>query len=140
MNSKLDTEPQYQELIEALIEKTREGKINWEETAQPNTYIAAVKGERTFEIAGKLGQFATVHTGGIAGDGYRGKVPLEGGMVEKTIYRLTVKDKDGKEVLSTPDYSINSIDSARKLYELAKRLAERVDERIDTTLELIRTL
>jgi hypothetical protein len=41
----------YDALVFALINKTLEGKLAWQETADASTFIAAVKGERTFEIS-----------------------------------------------------------------------------------------
>ena len=40
-----------EKLIAKLIEKTHEGKIQWQETAREGTFLAAVPGEQTFEIS-----------------------------------------------------------------------------------------
>ncbi|OHB68748.1 MAG: hypothetical protein A2V70_01795 [Planctomycetes bacterium RBG_13_63_9] len=49
----LDKEPDYNVLLQALIDKTKAGKLRWEETADEDTFVAAVKGQRTFEVSGK---------------------------------------------------------------------------------------
>ena len=50
MNSQLENDLDPTPLVEALIEKTRAGKLKWEATAAPNTYISSVGGNTTLEI------------------------------------------------------------------------------------------
>ena len=51
MGTNLDKEPDYGAIFQALLQKTREGKLAWQETADAHTFVAAVRGERTFEIS-----------------------------------------------------------------------------------------
>ena len=39
--------PNYDAILEALLEKTKAGKINWSATSEPSTFVAAVKGTQT---------------------------------------------------------------------------------------------
>ena len=102
-------EPQYEALFQALLVKTKEGKLEWQETADERVFVAAVKGKQTFEIKWDRGQ---------AGTGVR----------------LTVRDGQGKALFATP---VQTGGTAVDTFEMAKRIATRMDEKIDETLQLL---
>jgi hypothetical protein len=105
-----EKEPSYDAMIRALLERTREGKLEWNETADEDAFLAAVKGQRTFEIRT---------------EGGRGPV------------QLVVRDAEGKVYLTTPPSVSND---AISLYRVARRLALRVDERVEDTVHLLDAL
>ena len=113
-----EKEPDYSPFLVALIEKTKEGKLHWQETAREDTFIAAVKGQQTFEVS-KVADFDEETR-----EGY-------------SFVMVTVKDSNGKVLLRTPE---SSLPGAWSLYELAKRLGQRVDERLQTSVQLLNTL
>ena len=106
MELKGQNEPEYDAIFEALLTKTREGKLEWHETADENTFLAAMRGVRTFQVSADYGA---------------GRI------------QLVVKDEVGNVYLSTP---FLQAEQARELYELARRLALHVDERVENTVEL----
>jgi hypothetical protein len=118
MSNDLNKDPEFDVLIEALAKKTREGKLRWEETAEENKYLAAVKGIQTFEISHRsyMTEWSQPDT------------------VEET--RLIVRGEDGRVLLDhTTDYLV-----AYNLFKLAQRVAMRVDDRIDASLQLLNGL
>lgn len=112
-----EQEPDYTRFLDTLFKKTKEGKLNWQETAREDTFIAAVKGQQTFEIC-KVTDW----------------VPDQG---EGDAVVVTVKDSKGKVLFRTPE---EYLASAWALYELAQRVGQRVDERLQTTVQLLNTL
>lgn len=50
MSIDLDKQPDYDALFDALVEKTKAGKLDWQETAEEGTFVAAVRGEKTFRV------------------------------------------------------------------------------------------
>ena len=125
----LNKEPDYEILIQTLIEKTYNGKLVWAETADENTYIAVVRGVQSFEL-----RLVDLNS-------------LEGMIIEKAIRRaagepntivLVARDKDGKQLYRF--VAANPTSSAFDLFRLARRIASHVDERIDSSLELLNKL
>jgi hypothetical protein len=115
MAMNLEKEPDYNTLLQTLLQKTREGKLVWQETADASTFLAAVRGERTFEINLVVSD-ASDYVQGV---------------------RLLVRDSEGKLLF---DVSMPHRAPASSLYDLAKRIATRVDEKIDSTMELLGSL
>jgi hypothetical protein len=113
MSADLRQELKFDPIIETLLEKTKEGKLRWQETAEEGTYLAAVKGQRTFAIS--LDWNAT--SGPI---------------------RLVVRDVEGKAFLDARFSYANPI--ARELYDLAGRIALNLDEKVDETLQVLSQL
>ena len=120
-------EPEYDALCERLIDKTRQRKILWQETADPDAFIAAVKGVQSFEI-----RRACVAQPGPSDNvaDFCSDVP------ELHVYAIIVKDKDGKQILSHTSPGR----LAGTLFDLARRVGARVDERIESSLQLLDTL
>ena len=52
--------PDYQKLFQTLLNKTEAGKLRWEETASEDTFLAAVKGQQSFELRPVPGS-ASIH-------------------------------------------------------------------------------
>lgn len=114
--------PGYDELIETLLEKTQQGKLDWQETADEDRFLAAVKGRQTYDISARFG-----------GDRER-----EGRIVQDVQVRLTVRDSEGRNFLDIRESGQDS--PAYQLFEAARRVAMRIDERIDQSVELLKSL
>lgn len=114
--------PGYDELLYTLIEKTRQGKLEWQETAEEDRFLAAVKGVQTYDISAEFG----------------GDRESEGRVVQDVQVRLTVRDREGRIFLDIRESGQDS--AAYELFEVARRVAMRIDERIDQTVELLKSL
>jgi len=119
MSLDFEKEPNYEPLFQTLIDKTKAGKLAWQETAEENTYIAAVKGQQTYEIS--LRNLRPIYASANT------PVPV-----------LTVKDHEGRVFLQTTEES--SSETAKELFYLARRVAMNLDERIESSLELLNQL
>lgn len=106
-------------LFEAVLAKTRSGKIRWSPTAAESDYIAAIGGHFILSISELENGFA----------------------VSPATYTLALKDQDGRELtrVQNVDEGILSLD-IRELYEAARRQALHVDEKIDSLLEALSKL
>lgn len=111
MSIDFDKIPQYDAVIGTLLEKTKEGKLTWKETADPDTFLAAVRGKQTFEIQ-----------------------RVEARDIE---LRLTVRDTVGDVFFEA---ILDMEPPRRQLFDLAKRLATRVDEKIEASVQLLAEL
>jgi hypothetical protein len=116
MATDLDREPNYDLVVEALSEKTVQGKLQWQETAEEGKFIAAVKGERRFELFR---------------DPSQEYVNLGPGRTFNETATLVVRDGAGKEL-----FVVRS-DAVDNLYVLVRRIVYRVDEKIEATYELL---
>ncbi|MEX0716476.1 MAG: hypothetical protein WD066_07815 [Planctomycetaceae bacterium] len=111
-------DPNYSHLLNALIEKTKAGKLSWEETADEFAFLAAVGGRQTFEIAHR-----------------KVRDPLTGELTRLPV--LTVRGEDGRLLFET---SGTPSEAATELYALARRAARNEDVRVKESLELIQNL
>jgi hypothetical protein len=108
-----EREPDYEALFGALLAKTKEGKIQWQGTAEENKFIAAIKGQRTFEIA-----------------------PAESHIEwHPSVALLRVCDAQGRLLFTTPASA-----GCAELYRLARRVALRMDDQLQATVELLKDL
>ena len=114
----MERELNYGPLLDALIKKSAEGKLEWHETADENTFIAAVKGEQTYVVSLQTR-----------------RLPFEN--ANRPIYKLTAKDREGKVFLETPDAVLPK---AQELFVLARRIARRSDQQLDAAVELLNNL
>lgn len=106
----LSKHPDYDAVFQALIEKTRQGRLHWEETADVDEFVCAVKGQQTFSIRWDNDSSHPV---------------------------LAVSDAEGKLLFTTYDYHGSR---AGELFRLVRRLATHLDERIDASVELLNQL
>ena len=113
MATDFERPPNYDALIVALIEKTKDGKLDWQETANPDLFIAAVKGKQTFEVDS------------ISNGSY---------------VVLRAKDEEGKQLFQTPSEPVALGGDLIKLYSVAQRVAMHLDERVGSSIDLVRTL
>jgi len=113
MATDLDREPNYDLVVEALAEKTAQGKLQWQETAEEGKFISAVKGERVFELMPDPNRIVV---GSIA-SGKSG--------------RLIVRDRDGKVLF------VVSSRATDDLYRLVWRIVSRLDEKLEATYEIL---
>ncbi len=125
MTADFNATPDYDGLLQALLEKTKAGRLVWQETADEKAFLASVKGQRTFEIILKpfpedsLAAELMGHEKGV--------------LIDQAV--LVVRDANGKVLLETPPSRLTS-----DLHDLARRIATHVDESIDSTLQLLERL
>jgi len=118
----LTTEIDANPLVSALVEKTKAGKLNWESTAAPDTYICSLKGDTTFKLTMGWGM---ERDNRIIPE--RAEVPV-----------LQLLDAKGHK-----QWEIHSSDvkgGLWVLYELAQRIANRVDDKIAALVETVERL
>ena len=118
MSIDLRNDPNVEVLVEKLIEKTREGKLGWEQTAADDVFIAAVKGVQSFQIRREAVE------------------PFSGPFR----FTLVVKDRDGNAAIEHSEAPIKTAYGAgplEQLFLIAKRVACRVDEKIEESLQLL---
>ena len=98
-------------LVTVVLEKTRDGKLNWEETADQTAFIASVGGNTTLKIER-----------GRDWNGFNDTLSL---IDEKGIVLWEVDD---------PQPMIE------ELYKLARRIALKVDEKVEAIMESLQKL
>ncbi len=107
-------------LVEALIEKTKAGKINWEATAAENTFIATLGGDTTLRVD-------LITPGDVDEWGNLEQVP-----------ELRLLGDNGK--LLWEIYSHQVMGGLWPLFRLAQRIGNKLDERIVTLMETLQKL
>jgi hypothetical protein len=120
-------DPDYEPVLQALLEKTRAGKLAWKETADEDTFVATVKGEQSFEIILEPNPEGPTH------------VTVDGRTIVPRIPVLRVKDGAGKLLFETPKSMYVAVLTS-ELYGLARRIASRIDDKIEQTVELLNKL
>lgn len=119
----------YQKLTRVIVrlkEKTDEGKIEWEATANDNIFIASFP-DQSIRIE-KVNQ-SSIHDGFLAA-------------VTATKYVITILDSAGKEIESTNDAQMtnqiqNSTYFFMTLFNAAKRYACGIDSALDKLLNAL---
>ena len=125
MSADLNSEPNYQELVEALIQKTISEKVKWNLTADETTFVSSVKGQLSFEIqAVPEIQFPlfSVQTRNTERD-------------DK--YLLKVRDASGKVMFKI---SSSKYPQLSNLFGLAFRVANNIDEKVESTVRILSLL
>jgi len=108
------TEPRYDELIQGLIEKTREGKLQWEPTALADHFITVIGGEYGVALRRKANE-----------------------------YTLTIRDAGDREVISLEvgrllDERVSLYDELKALFDLI--VPQVATEGVNSVLETLKTL
>lgn len=109
--------PSYDSIINKLLEKSEAGAVPWKPTATEDTFIAALEGELTFEIA-----------------------KLEDGSFE-----FRMKDQDGSKIIDmacqNPAYGFSEENSyfpkMRRLFEAARMTGLDVDKKLAAAESLL---
>ena len=114
-------------LVDAIVEKTKAGKLNWQETAAENVFIASVGGNTTFKVSS---EFREEVLGGTGEALY--PVPWN-----KELRKLTLLNEYGKPLL---DVWENEVPAVGELFILARRTALNVDERVQSVIEVLQKL
>ena len=122
MSQDLTKDLNYDALVDSLLEKSLAGKIQWAETAEEDTFVAAVKGQQTFQVSAKFGG---VHL-------------RDNELEQDVVTKLKVRGFEGKTIIDCRETGQSS--SLFELFSVAKRIALRIDERIDESLELLNSL
>jgi len=102
--------PTLDQLIATLIEKTEQGKLHWDSTAQEDTFFCAVKGEQTFTVSSNEQGSAQV---------------------------LSVRDRDGQLVIK---HTSSGNPAMRDLHEIARMDALGITVGVDRSLRLLNSL
>ena len=107
-------DPKALKFFQEVSTKTKEGRIQWEPTANESTFVSAVGGEFTLDISMSLERDSWGNE--------EEKVALALRDRERELLRVT------EEVEGVKSFEL------RKLFEAAKRQALRVDEKLDRIL------
>ena len=99
-------------LVNAILEKTKAGKLKWDETADEDIFIVSVGGNTTLKVRQKFDQYQ--------GDRYI----------------LSLLDENGKLIWVIEE----PWDLTKELFVLARRVALRVDERMDALMGTLQRL
>lgn len=121
-NELLDRELDPTPLVNAIIEKTRAGKLKWEATALPNTFIASVGGNTTLKIYLE----PTLRLDAI---GKANEIPLP---------TLSLLDEKGKTLWEISSREVKG--DLWALFRLAQRIGNRLDERMENLMEVVQKL
>jgi hypothetical protein len=100
------------QLVRTVLDKTKGGKLTWEETADENIFIASVGGNTTLEIR-------------------QGPNPMS-----EANDTLSLLDENGKLLWVTSDPQ----DLIWELFGLARKIALRVDEKVEAFLDTLQKL
>lgn len=120
----------YGPVIYALLQKSRDGKIDWRETAEDEAFLASVKGEMTFEIS-RRGDICEL----IAKD-QRGRTLFR---ISET-YDVPRSQWDRHDDQLADETGEEPVSRLGELHTIARRVALRVDERLNSSLRLIESL
>ncbi len=118
LKQEIDVNP----LTTTLIEKTKARKINWQATANENTFIASVGGDTTLRLT-----LESVVDSDPYGQPESFDVPV-----------LCLLDSKGKAVWEIRSRQVKG--GLWPLYKLAQRIANKVDEKVEALMEALERL
>ncbi|MBM3943753.1 MAG: hypothetical protein FJ316_12760 [SAR202 cluster bacterium] len=119
--SSLDFAP----LVKQLIEKSEEGKLKWQPTANRKAFIVSVSASVSFMVSVQ-DPVATTVGGGLS--------PVNGEAVTLTLF-----DANGQPVWDIHQRNVQRV-SLRDLYDSARRIGNNVDERLVGALSALERL
>jgi hypothetical protein len=109
-------------LVAALVEKTKAGRLIWQPTASPDTFIASVGGETTLKLMTETDEEFD-----------------EYGQLERiTVPVLSMADPKGRQLWQIRSREVSG--GLWPLYRLGQRVANKVDERVAALLEAVQSL
>lgn len=109
-------------IVEKLLDKTRQGKIEWKPTYEEMVFICAIEGQYSFEIKKGL-------TSG--GAGFR-KLTMKGtGEEELVVFRAAYPTQ---QTSTENDRLFEQLD---ELYDRARRLALNIDEKVQNVSAIL---
>ena len=108
----LDTDPNYDVLVDKLHARTVARQIIWEMGDEPDEYISTLKGKMSFTIR-------------RIKDNYK--------------YVLTMRNETGELVfkISHDNLPSSSSEALLRLFKLAERIAKQIDEEVDKAIDLL---
>ena len=109
-------------LVNAIAEKTKAGRLKWEATVNPNTFITSLGGHTTLKIY--LETSPRLDTLGVA-------VPLETPV-------LSLLDEKGRTLWEISNRDVKG--DLWPLFRLAQRMGNKLDERIEALMEVVQKL
>ena len=113
---KLDAAP----LIKRLIEKSKDGKLDWEPTADRQQFVTSVGGDTSFKI-----RMVTVTDIDVYGQPETVEVP-----------RLDMLDQKGHLLWQVQGRDVPA-DELRELFEIARRIGSRLDTRVAGAIDAL---
>ena len=112
-------------LLTAILEKTRAGKLKWDETADEDIFLVSVGGNTTLKVQRKLRAQA---------DSINRRLLGAGDAVHH--YTLSLLDENGKLIWEIEEpWALT-----KELFVLARRVARKVDERVDALMGTLQKL
>ncbi len=116
-----EAQPTLTALVRSLIDKTKAGRLHWQETVEVGTYIVSVGGKNTLKV-----------TMDRASD--QSGADVAEVILTPTLYVL---DEHGEKIWRVESSEVSDV---QELYEMAGRKAEKVDERLSRVANLIETV
>lgn len=118
----LKQEIDFDPLTTALVEKTKAGKLNWQATANENTFIASVGGDTTLRLTLESDE----------------DVDTYGQLQSFDVPVLYLLDSKGKALWEIHSRQVEG--GLWPLYKLAQRIANKVDEKVEALMEALQKL
>ncbi|HEY2496194.1 MAG TPA: hypothetical protein VGK24_03920 [Candidatus Angelobacter sp.] len=110
----------YHGLTQKLLNKSRAGKVGWQETADEATFIAILEGRFAFEISNKRGRYLFAMKN----------------QNETEIFTLTGEEPSGITTIEND----RNYPMLQELYELARRTALGIDQAVSDAENLLDSL
>jgi hypothetical protein len=99
-------------LVNAILEKTKAGKLKWDETADEDIFLVSVGGNTTLQVRQRSDRY------------------------EGDRYILSLLDENGKLIWEIDEPWVPT----KELYALARRVARKVDERVEALMGTLQKL
>jgi hypothetical protein len=114
-------------LVETIIDKTKAGKLNWQDTALENCYIVSVGGNTTIQVWEEIPEPENLNIDPEFRQPYEHR---EGKWLE-------LRDESGRAFMKVGESEVPAVE---ELFKLARRKAIRDDERIQSFVEVLQRL
>lgn len=117
MTPETNDTPKLSLLLQTLLRKTREGKLQWQQTVDEHTFLAGQPDDRVLEISAKFG----------------GVREWEERLMRDVVVNFIVRDGDGNPIVEHSAVGDNTLEF--DLYKSAERVARRVDQEVEKLIE-----
>ena len=140
-NQPLDKELDPTPLVNAIIEKTKAGRLKWEATANPSTFIASVGGNTTLRIQLETtDEVRYEQVGPVSNPPNRIIIPetLDRRVREVQVPVLSLLDDKGRTLWEISNRDV--MGNLDPLFRLARRMGNKLDERMEALMEVVQKL